>query len=284
MGDSLISSWLRQHDQIARTADIYSAGFSKRDVASEVKRGLVTRAGRSWVCTLSCPRDLRWAAMLGGHLTCVSAAKHYGLWTLHDDRCHIAVRNHSNVQPNRAKVRLHYGTGPIARSRNTVVDPVVNVLVGVAKCQSLERALVVADSAVRAGHISRTELRSLHVRSAAFARVAAAVSELSDSGIETLPRLRLSAAGIHMRQQVRIAGHRVDGLVGERLVLQFDGADHLSREQKQTDARHDNELRLMGYTVLRFTYQDVVEFWPYVEASVQRALAQGAHLAPSTAA
>ncbi|WP_372338092.1 endonuclease domain-containing protein [Microbacterium sp. MPKO10] len=87
-----------------------------------------------------------------------------------------------------------------------------------------------------------------------------------------------------MRQQVRIAGHRVDGLVGERLVLQFDGADHLSREQKQTDARHDNELRLMGYTVLRFTYQDVVEFWPYVEASVQRALAQGAHLAPSTAA
>ena len=39
------------------------------------------------------------------------------------------------------------------------------------------------------------------------------------------------------------------------------------------------ELSLRGYTVLRFTYAQVVHDWPAVERAIARAIAAGAHLA-----
>lgn len=279
-----IEAWVAGNGGIVRTTAAYKAGFSKHDVASAVRSGVLNRVARSWVCASNCVRDAKWAAMLNGHITCVSAAKLLGLWVIDDIRCHIAVQNNSNVKPNRDKVRLHYGSAPVPRPKHEVLDPVVNIIATAAGCQSFESAVALADSAIRAGFVTRSELMRIQTRSPAVARVAEASSELSDSGIETIPRVRLAAIGIPLRQQVKIAGHRVDGLIGERLVLQFDGAEHLTREQKQIDVKHDAELQLLGYTVLRFTYWDVMDMWHHVEATIQRAIAQGLHLDSSVAA
>ena len=92
-----------------------------------------------------------------------------------------------------------------------------------------------------------------------------------------LRRLRL-----RVRQQVYLAGKPVDVLVGEWRVIQIDGwAYHSSSAQRSADIAHDAELRLRGYTVLRFSYAQVVHGAAGVERVIRRALAAGLHDRPS---
>ena len=100
---------------------------------------------------------------------------------------------------------------------------------------------------------------------------------LSDSGLESVFIDGLRRIGLTVRQQVLIDGHRVDVLVGDRLVVQLDGFAHHQASDRRRDIRADARLTLRGYTVLRFDFQQVYFDWDYVEATVLAAVAQGRH-------
>jgi len=155
----------------------------------------------------------------------------------------------------------------------------VDLLGHVADCLPHVEARVVWESAVRRGHVSLTGLcrvRSPHLGARSLVRE---VTGLSDSLIETIAVDGLRHAGIPGRQQVRILGHRVDALVGDRLVLQFDGyAYHSGVAERRRDAEHDARLVLEAHTVLRFTYEHVVGRFDYVLRTVEGAMEQGLHL------
>jgi len=125
--------------------------------------------------------------------------------------------NHVSMPRNRAvpasdTLRVHWSAGPVPVARFALVEPVENALV----------------------HIARLPVRD-------------AASGLSDSGLETLPVSRLAASGIRVSQQVMLEGHKVDGLIGDRLVLQSDGFSfHSSAEQRRADIAHDRRLALLG--------------------------------------
>ena len=86
--------------------------------------------------------------------------------------------------------------------------------------------------------------------------------------------------GIEPRQQVWLLGHRVDGLIGDRLVSQVDGYGfHRSSEQRNRDLAYHRALTLAGFTVFRFDYADVVFGWPAIEQQIREALAIGLHRA-----
>ncbi|MCK8475579.1 endonuclease domain-containing protein [Microbacterium aurugineum] len=70
----------------------------------------------------------------------------------------------------------------------------------------------------------------------------------------------------------------MDLLIGDRLVIQIDGATHTG-EQRDKDIAHDAQLVLRGYRVLRFSYEQVMHRWPEVQSVIMEAVAQGAHLA-----
>jgi very-short-patch-repair endonuclease len=58
-----------------------------------------------------------------------------------------------------------------------------------------------------------------------------------------------------------------------KLAIELDGLrDHFSADAFRRDRRRQNEIVLAGYTVLRFTWQDVDERWSAVEATIRRAL------------
>lgn len=81
-----------------------------------------------------------------------------------------------------------------------------------------------------------------------------------------------------MRQQVWIDGHRVDGLIGECLIVQLDGFAHLSSAvNRRRDIEVDARLRLRGYTVLRFDYVQILFHPDEVAEVVLMAMAQGLH-------
>jgi very-short-patch-repair endonuclease len=270
--------WLAQQGGIAHSTQVLRAGFTRYAIRQGIAGGVCDRIRRDWLALPSTPADLRAAAALGGRVACLSVALRLELWHLPDDLTHVSVPRNAAVSAPVA-LRLHWSAGPVPIARFALVEPVENALVHIADCQPFENALVVWDSALNSTLVTPASLARLPLRSAAARAVRAAASGLADSGLETLPVSRLAAIGIRVRQQVSIDGHRVDGLIGERLVLQTDGFSfHSSAEQRRADIAHDRRLALLGYTVLRYDYRQILFDWPRAETEILRAMAQGLHL------
>jgi len=234
---------------------------------------------RRWVVRPDAHPAVRSAAAAGGRVTCVTAAAAVGLWITQPVAVpHLALPPHSGSACSEAVV--HRAIGVVPAPPRDLFDPIENVLSLLTRCLDEEQAHAAWESAVRKGLMSCEELRAIAWRNPAARRLAKAAAAASDSGLESLFVRRLRRLGIVVLQQVLIHGHHVDGLIGSRLVLQIDGfSHHRERQQRRADLAHDRELRLLGYTVFRYSYEDVMFDWPRVEAEVRAALARGLHLA-----
>lgn len=272
-----LTPWIDRRDGIVHRLDALDAGATKHGIERAKQSGSVRVVRRNWLVTEACDPQLLFAATRGGRLTCLTIAGRRGWWNLADGFVHLSVPS-TSAATTEAGLRLHWSATPAPVSTRTLVQPPVNALVHIAECQPFERALAVFESAVRVGDVDLDRLRLMPIRSRRFRRVIDRVSHLSDSGIESIPRIRLARIGIHMSQQVVVDGHRVDGLIGERLILQFDGhAPHQDASQRSRDLAQDRRLALSGHTVLRFSYQQVMHEWTLVEREISDAIAQGRH-------
>jgi very-short-patch-repair endonuclease len=265
------------------------AGVSDHQIRRWVRAGALVSLTRSVVAVPGAAPSLVRAVSLGGRLACISAARLRGLWVVDDGRFHISIRaneSHFRRDALTPPPRAHWDSAPLDPHADlTAIESGRNMLVHVANCQPLEHAVAVFDSAVRKGMISIGELQRLAaVRRGKFARTVQFVTDDSDSGLESITRVRLALAGIRTRSQVWIDGHPVDLLIGERLVIQLDGKQHLDDPaQLARDRAQDRRLKLMGYTVLRYGYGDVVHRWAETFAQITGCMAQGAHLAAQNA-
>lgn len=273
-----VLDWVVAQRGVVHRRDL-AARFTDHRVAAAIRSGALVAVGRAWVAAAGAEPILLLAAQLGGRVACTSAARILGLWTLADDHPHIAISPRAKT-PARSDVRLHR-TLPLAPVRRTaLVESVVDVLGHVAVCLDRERALAVWESALRTGLVLPGAVGAIGWRSRMARELAAAAGVLSDSGLETLVAERLRALGLRLVQQAVVLGHRVDLLVGDRLVLQIDGWEFHSRAaDRARDNRHDARLRAAGYTVIRIGYAEVVHGWAAIEAEISLAVAQGAHLA-----
>ena len=276
MDDAAAADAIRRLGGVARTRALGELGISKHTRARLVARGLAHRAGRSWLALPDADRELAAAAAAGVVLTCVTQARRLGLWVHGDDRPHVAAAAHSHVRTRMATV--HWAAPAVPRHPDALVDPIENVLALTSACQPFERALALWESALRRGLTSVEAMRRLPLPPAAR-ELCAVATPWSDSGLETLVAHRLRWLELPLRQQSWIDGHRVDLLIGERLVIQIDGATHVGA-QRDEDNRHDAALALTGHRVIRVSYRQVIDCWPQVQALIMRAVAQGQHLAP----
>lgn len=276
---ALLRAAVAEHGGVTHTSRLYERRFSPHDVARAVAAGAVDRVRRSWIALPDGDPARRRAASVGGHVSCLTAAAALGGWVppgMADAEPHIAVR-HSASRFDRSGLILHWASGPAPVSRTTVVDSTVNVLFHVARCLPRADALAVWESLLRLGVVGSLALARVNWRSSAAAELAAVAESLSDSGIETVFVDGMRRLGLVVRQQVRIGGHSVDGLIGDRLVTQLDGFAHHQAKDRRRDLRHDAWLVLQGYTVLRFDYHQVLFDWAHVEATVTQVVAQGLH-------
>ncbi len=262
---------------------VLDAGIRPTALRAALTAGEVRRVRRYWVATDAAPPLLVLAAEATARLACVSVAGHRGWWMPPDAPTGLHLHLGSGAQrPTHATANaVVHRDAPLVRSHaHGLVESIPDALAHIARCLPYEAALVVWESAARAEGLDPDVLRRYRWRTAEARRLSAEVTGLSDSGLETLFVSRIRAAGLQVRQQVMLLGHRVDTLIGERLVTQLDGfAFHSSSADRGRDLAHDRELIARGYTVLRFTYAEVVHRWPAVEAVILRAVAQGLHLA-----
>lgn len=275
-----LEDWLRERGGgVAHTADLYAAGFGKHAIAARVRAGTLIRIRRSWLILPGTNHARVAAVRAGGRLTCVSAAAELHLWTPEHDEVHVAVPP-TAARIDRTGLRVHWSSGPAPVARRAVIDPLINILFHIARCNPPAAALAVWESALRKGLIAADVLQRIAWRSARAARLAAISSQLSDSGLETHFVELMRAIGVPVRQQVWIDGHPVDALIGERLVVQIDGfAHHSSPEARRRDILADARLRLRGYTVIRFDYHQILFQPETVQEIIRASIAQGLHLA-----
>ena len=96
-------------------------------------------------------------------------------------------------------------------------------------------------------------------------------------------RLRLKKRRLKVSTQVEIDGvGRVDLLVGERLVIEIDStAYHSGPQAYHRDRQRDLRLTLLGYHVLRFSWEQITFQWDEVEAAILAVVTAGDHVWPS---
>lgn len=266
---------LQARQGVARTQTLRNAGITVHQLRIAKADGRIRTVRRGWVALPDADLVLVAAATHGVVLTCTTLAARRGLWVLDDGEPHVAARPSAHAQIARGVI--HWARPTIPRDPDDLEDRLENALILLAKCQPYEMALATWESALRRRLIDPGVLARMPLTPAARA-VLANARPYADAGTETIFRTRLSWLDIPIVPQVWLFGHRVDFLIGDRLVIQIDGGHHVG-PQRDEDNRHDANLRLQGYHVIRIGYHQLMTQWPQVQAQILEAIGQRLHRA-----
>jgi len=267
---------LRRRGGVARIDALRRAGVTAYELRRAREAGGLFSVRRGWVALPAADPSLVAAARRGVVLTCITLAERKGLWVLDAHEPHLAApprSGHAQV----SKGVIHWSAPLLPRDPDALEDSLENALILIARCQPYEAALAVWESAMRKRVVDPAVLERLPLPPDAR-RMLAEARPFADAGTESIFRTRLAWLDIPITPQVWLLGHRVDFLIGERLVVQIDGGHHVG-EQREKDNSHDALLRLHGYHVIRIGYDRLMKHWPEVQAAILMAIAQRLHLA-----
>ena len=270
---------------IARTYELLRDGHTSHRLTAAVRAGEVLRVRQGHYACPELHDDETRAVRVGGRLTGLAGARRHGIWTPPLSRIEVSVPGDARAlrTPTDARSRLAAHPDPGvrvswtdhgARGTRSTLD-VRECLRDIVRTQPTIVAFAVLESALHLGLVTRTSLRRLDLP-----RRLRAADRLSESGGESLLRFRLLSQRVAFRQQVQVPRvGRVDFVVGERLVVEVDGAAfHTGRDEFEEDRRRDAVLAALGYRVLRFSYRQVEGRWPEVSAALRATVARGDHL------
>lgn len=260
---------------VASAVQLREAGWSRQ----QIKKQRWQSVRRGWYAGPSADPQVVRAVAAGGVLGCVSVLRRFEVWVPNSG---LHIRYAERARRSRPGVRsCHpYRLDPPITG---AVDPIDVAIASAANCLDTEGLIVVLDSMLNKRMIQMADARDI-VAASRFARLhlAERCDARSESGTETMIRLRLRALRIHLRIQVRIPGvGRVDLLVGDRLIIEADSREH-HVPRYQADRDRDRAAARMGYLVIRLTYEDVVYRWDTVQADVLAIIRRGGHLGPIT--
>lgn len=273
-----IAHVLAMNGGVVSAAQLRAAGWSQPRIKQLPEQGWL-RVRRGWYASQAADPLVVRAVSGGGVLGCVSALRLCRVW-VPDSALHI--RYSSRARQSHAGTRSckpYRLDPPIA----CAVDPIEIAVASAANCLDAEGLVVVLDSMLNKRMIEIADARAI-VAASRFARLDLAdrCDPKSESGTETIIRLRLRALRLHVRTQVNIAGvGRVDLLVGKRLIIEADSREH-HLPRYQSDRSRDRVAIGLGYLVIRLTYEDVIHHWDTVLADILSVIRRRAHRGPTT--
>lgn len=172
---------------------------------------------------------------------------------------------------------------PVPEAQRLLVTAPLRTVLDAGRELPLMEAVVLADSALRAGAVSLGQLMA-GARAQSGSRGARRVWRVIDwadprsgSVLESVCRVRMRQAGLlGFTTQVELvtAGERVRRVdfcyARERLVIEVDGERW--HADPAVDRRRDNALVAAGWRVLRFTWREVMRDWDGVRSQIEHAL------------
>ncbi|SDH29777.1 Very-short-patch-repair endonuclease [Agrococcus jejuensis] len=249
---------------VVSAAQLEAEGWRRNDRRRALAAGQLTLVRAGWYARQDADVDVVAAVRAHGCLSCASALARHGAWIPERLRgVHVRM---TRVADRRAAGCAPYGPVPSIRS---AIDDVETAFRCLLRCAEDEDLVVVADSLLHLRLTTQHELEGWSTSAPRRLRRALARIDRAESGLETIVRVRLRAKGVSVRTQVQIGRHRVDLLVGDRLIVECDGGEHHAGWAAQTaDRARDRELSLAGYVVVRLTYGQIVHDWEAVEADL----------------
>jgi very-short-patch-repair endonuclease len=244
-------------------------GVRRTSLETALRQGRVVRTRRGQFRSSGLDTALDAAIAVTGVLSHRSAALHLGLEVATaPEKPEVIVRRNRNLSPaHRARVSPFYRNLAASEVRQGVTTPVRTVL-DCARDLPYAEALVVADSALRREVTNVDQLRRAAralrgPRSAAAARVAGTAHVRSANVFESSLRAIALDAGLDVVPQTQVTDRGLFAMVdladeGRRLVIEAESFEfHATRRGFRRDVRRYTELAVFGWTVLRFTWEDV---------------------------
>lgn len=269
---------------VARRAQLESHGIRRAAIARAVADGGVILVRKGVYALAHVDADVLTAARHGGEVGCAGALRQRGVWILDDaeegsaapsSRPHVWIgpsgRQHRHAA---CRCRTHHETGE--RGAGFGFVDVLLALIQFACCASPEAFFVALESSLHLGLIGLAGVQRLRERlPARFHELLDLADDRSESGLESLLKLRLRRCGITLAAQVQIDGvGRVDFVLGGRIILEVDGRlNHDGASHRHKDLMRDARAAAQRYETLRFDYAMIVHDWPTVLAAIEGRLA-----------
>lgn len=249
--------------------------YTARQISSLVRQGHLIRAGRYYL-TAGTDEPVVAALTAGVRPTCLTAARHHGLWVPPGAKRHVYARRAQRIPAG----WVAHGWTHAWPEPDPVASPVL-MLEHACRCLDPLDVGILADSALREGHVHAADIAAIR-RTAprAVGRVLDQVSALAESGTETKVRLFFQLRGVPVRAQVQIPGiGRVDLLVGRRWIIECDSrAHHTGATVYAYDRARDFSAIEQGYITTRLTYGMVFGRWDATTSRLTRIIRSRQHL------
>lgn len=257
-------TWMEHLDRwggAASTRQLRAVGATQRELTSAVASGALLRPRNGRYASPSAARATQLAVCAGSRLSCLSAARSYGLWGGSDDRVHLVVPPHAGRSGS---------TDPhiVRHWRRVAEHPEIwrvsfaDCLRTVVRCADSVTAVAVLDTALTSRRVSPFGLdRIFSDEPQASRRLARRARPGSDSGVESIFRQHLESRGHRIEQQLQVPGvGRVDLRVDGMLFVEVDGfAFHRDRRAFEHDRARDTALALRGMRRIRLAARQILD-------------------------
>lgn len=260
---------------IATTRELLKV-FDRTTLRKALHDGRIVRVARGHYSLPGASESLAAARRVGGVVSHLSAAQHWG-WKikLPPERPVVTVpRNRKLTERQRDGIDIRWSNLHPDDVREGVTSK-IRTVGDCARSYDFDAALSVADSAVRSGDATQTQLRIEALagprtgRSSAL-RVADAADGRAANPFESVLRaICLEIPGLLVEPQVWVGDvGRVDLLdITNNLILEADSWEfHGERSAFVRDVRRYTCFVRLGYAVVRFTWEEVMFQQDYVRA------------------
>ncbi|GAA4741054.1 hypothetical protein [Gordonia alkaliphila] len=246
-----------------------------------LRRGDLTSPRKDWFAVRGHAPAVAAAVAEGGVLSCVSALQRYGFWVPPGyPEQHVRSGRWSTHATTSCR---GFSAIPAAV---TAVDSIAVALECAAHCMTAEDWIAVSDSVQNQLGLSAEALRS---EMGPLPQYVQALFDKTDgrsqSGTESITRVRLRALGFHVVVQPQVTDlARADLRIGQ-LIIECDSRQyHTDAVAYQNDRTRDRKSTVGGWLTFRLTWDDILYGWDEVIQDIRAITRAGRHRPGKTTA